>query len=113
MQNKKNQKNVSRLLMMMLAAAFFTLPLKAQVNIGDQTAPHSFSLLELTTKNQDRGLRMPQLTTDQREALGIQLLSDANVAKEAKGLIIYNTDTKCLQYWNGKKWISLYEIIKN
>jgi len=114
MQNKMNQKNlnVSRLSMMVLAAAFFTLPLKAQVTVGEQKSPQSFSLLELTTTKIEGGLRLPQLTTDQRDALGIQLLSNADVAKEAKGLIIYNIDTKSLQYWNGKKWVNLCNTYK-
>ncbi|MCC8146409.1 MAG: hypothetical protein LIO93_08250, partial [Bacteroidales bacterium] len=82
----------------------FNSQLNAQVTIGDDTDPADFSLLELTTTQQTGGLRLPQLSTAQREALKSKL--DANPTK-AFGLVIYNTDTKCQEYWNGSKWISL------
>ena len=79
---------------------FFTFPLKAQVTIGDQKAPEAFSLLELIGNN--KGLRMPQLTTLQRDALNLNSSPDA-----ARGLVIYNTSIRCLEFWNSVKWISL------
>jgi uncharacterized protein (TIGR02145 family) len=45
---------------------------------------------------------MPQLTTDQRNELSDAYGSEA----EFKGLMIYNTDNNCMEYWNGTKWIS-------
>ena len=91
-----------------LSAVLFAVPLKAQVTIGDQTAPQSFSLLELTTTKLKGGLRLPLLTTAQRDALNL-----AVNAAEAKGLVIYNTEAKCLQYWNGTKWVSFCIPLKN
>ena len=89
-------------LLIFLIALFFASPLKAQVNIGSNTNPHSFSILELTTSaNNHGGLRLPQLTSD-----SISKLNTAGV-DAAQGLVVYNTDTKCLEFWNGKEWISL------
>ena len=82
----------------------FSMKMNAQVTIGDDTDPASFSLLELTTSKQDGGLRLPQLSTSERNSLNDAL--KANIAQSI-GLVIYNKDTKCQEYWNGNKWISL------
>jgi hypothetical protein len=97
----KRKTNQLWALTLFVAALFFTLPMKAQVTVGNQTAPHSFSVLELTTSKIKAGLRLPQLTNAERDALSVA--SDP----DAKGLIIYNTEAKCLQYWNGSKWVNL------
>jgi len=79
---------------------FFALPLKAQVTIGAQKAPHSYSVLELAgTKG---GFRLPMLSNDERDAL---LLTPDST--EASGLFIYNTDIDCVEFWSGGKWIDL------
>ena len=93
-----------------LVAALFTVPLKAQVTIGALKAPQSFSLLELTTTKVKGGLRLPLLTTAQRDALALTFSSNPAAAK---GLVIYNTEAKCLQYWNGTKWVSFCIPLKN
>jgi len=80
-------------------AAFFALPLKAQVTIGAQKAPHSYSVLELMSA---KGLRLPVLSNDERDAL--KLTSDST---EANGLVIYNTNIDCVEFWSGSKWIDL------
>ena len=74
---------------------------KSQVTIGDKTAPQPFSLLEISTVNQKRGLRLPQLSTAERDALDL-----ASNPAAAEGLTIYNTTTACFEYWNNK-WVSL------
>ena len=71
----------------------------AQVTIGEIKDPQDFSILELISKT--RGLRLPQLTTGERKAISVQGNSLAN------GLVIYNTTIDCIEYWNGKKWVSL------
>jgi len=86
----------------LLITLLFALPLKAQVTIGDQTSPQSFSVLELTTSKLKGGLRLPQLTTQQRDTLSLSV----NPA-EAQGLLIYNTDTGCVEFWNLNEWISI------
>jgi hypothetical protein len=75
--------------------------MRAQVTLGDQTAPHPFSVLELATSKVKAGLRLPQLTTTERDALVV------TGDPAAKGLVVYNTEAKCLQYWNGSKWVNL------
>jgi len=86
-----------------LVASFFALPLKAQVTIGDSTAPQSFSILELaTTTNVTGGLRLPQMTTDERDSI---TTSDFKTNPLAKGLMIFNTTTNGVDIWNGTVWI--------
>lgn len=71
----------------------------SQVTIGSVKPPEDFSLLEIVgTKG---GLRLPQLTTDQRDALSL------NGKDLSKGLTIFNTSTSCVEIWNGDTWLSL------
>jgi hypothetical protein len=102
--------------------------ISAQVTVGADKKPEIFSVLEVTTKTADRvdatlgGLRLPQLTTAQRNAWRDYFLGTAtgNPVKpsgsvtadelvNAPGLAIFNTDTKCYEYWNGLRWVSLCE----
>ncbi|MCL2682998.1 MAG: hypothetical protein FWE63_05900 [Bacteroidales bacterium] len=48
------------------------------------------------------GLRVPQLTTLERDQIGTEVDSEA-----ARGKMIFNTDSLVLQYWNGAEWISV------
>ncbi|MDR1372369.1 MAG: formylglycine-generating enzyme family protein [Dysgonamonadaceae bacterium] len=70
----------------------------AQVTIGSLDDPQEFSVLELVSTS--GGLRLPQLDTDQRDALDFDGHAD-----EARGLQIFNIDTKCIETWNGTEWI--------
>ncbi|NDV95026.1 hypothetical protein D0T84_08860 [Dysgonomonas sp. 521] len=81
------------------------LCLQAQVTIGDNKEPEAFSALELVS-NKNTGLRMPMLTTVERNAMADTYRSDADKNALAKGLTIYNTTTNCLEFWNGEKWVS-------
>ena len=47
-----------------------------------------------------QGLKLPRLTTGEREAM------TASGNSFAKGQLIYNTTTNCLEYWNGDGWVS-------
>jgi len=86
----------------------FALPAKSQVTIGDNSEqPQPFSMLELATSLNQGGLRMPQLTTVQRKALNAGLTGD----NAAKGLVVYDTDLNCLEFWNGTTWISMCDDI--
>ncbi|MDR1562689.1 MAG: hypothetical protein LBS54_06360 [Dysgonamonadaceae bacterium] len=76
---------------------------KAQVTIGATTDPHSFSILELVSDG-TRGLRLPQMMTTERDLLQLGNLT-GDIAAKAQGLQIFNTDTKCVETWNGSKWI--------
>lgn len=106
-----NKKTIGyQLSTLLLIATLFTMPVKAQVTIGDNSNPHNFSILELTATNQDGGLRMPQLKTEERD--GIAKLwtapgTDPDIVEAARGLVIYNITTNCMEFWNGATWISL------
>ncbi|MDR1090926.1 MAG: immunoglobulin domain-containing protein, partial [Prevotella sp.] len=52
---------------------------------------------------------MPHLTSGERDALSAGFTGDA----KAQGLTVYNTDTKCYEYWNSQKWVSLCNGIAN
>jgi uncharacterized protein (TIGR02145 family) len=47
-----------------------------------------------------QGDRTPRLTSMQRDEIGAS-------STRAKGELIYNLETNCLEYWNGTKWVSL------
>jgi hypothetical protein len=74
--------------------------LNAQVTIGKDKSPEPFSVLELVSNS--RGLRLPQMTTAQRQALVF-----TGHENEAMGLQIFNTTTKCVETWNGTAWIAV------
>jgi formylglycine-generating enzyme required for sulfatase activity len=73
--------------------------LNAQVTIGQDKSPETFSVLELIS-NGTRGMRLPQLTTAQRQALVF-----TGHENEAMGLTIFNIFTRCVETWNGVEWI--------
>ena len=103
-----NKRNLLRLLAVLLTVMFFALPIKAQVTMGSQTKPHDFSVLELiSSAKRMGGLRLPLLTTTERNNLGLGNLTDPNLVAAAKGLTIYNTTTGCLEFWNTTQWVSL------
>ncbi len=66
----------------------------AQVAIGI-TNPSESAILELAST--EKGFLPPRLTTTQRDA----------IANPVEGLLIYNTNTKCLQIYNSQFWISV------
>ncbi|MCC8146253.1 MAG: hypothetical protein LIO93_07415 [Bacteroidales bacterium] len=91
-------------------------PLLAQVTVGGTTDPQNFSILEIVTGYSDSngksdggtefgGLRLPRLTTEQRDALQASFGSEMN--GKAKGLTIYNITSDCVETWNGSLWIGL------
>jgi len=87
-----------------LAVVFSFGKLSAQVNIGADVAPKSFSVLELQGQYEDGiygGLRLPQLTTAQRNAI-----TGLNIP-EAVGLTIFNTTDNRIEFWDGADWKSV------
>ncbi|MCS7154024.1 MAG: hypothetical protein NZ989_08800 [Bacteroidia bacterium] len=66
-------------------------------SVGIGTAnPHPRAILHLESRTQ--GFLPPRLSQAERDAIPI--------AARPEGLMIYNTTTKCLEYWNGTQWIS-------
>jgi len=98
-------KNKTKLLLpaaLALVMAFFASALKAQVTIGDFIAPQKFSVLELVTTKATGGLRLPQMQTAERDAI---TTDEFKADPLAKGLMIFNTTTNCVDIWNGYEWI--------
>jgi len=99
---KKNKFTFSTILLTVL---FFTQPLNSQVKIGELSDPNEFSLLEIKAKPENLGgLRLPQLTTEERDEL---LTGSLLTSPEAEGLMIYNITTNCIEFWNSDIWVSL------
>ncbi|HVU22520.1 MAG TPA: hypothetical protein VHE13_00240 [Opitutus sp.] len=77
-------------LLLQLAAASIAV---AQVGINsDQSNPDASAMLDV--KATDKGVLIPRLTTAQRDA----------VAAPAAGLLIYVSDTKLFNYYDGSAW---------
>ena len=74
-----------------------TLTLSSQVTIGANETPDPSAVLDLRSVN--KGLLIPRLTLGQRKT----------ITDPANGLIIYNVEEKCYNYYDGAKgdWISL------
>ena len=93
-------------LWLIVLAVCFTTHIRAQVTIGNTNGipkpAEKFSALEVIS-NGSGGLRLPQLSTADRNKWTLSGTALAN------GLTIYNTTTKCVEYWNSERWISLCE----
>ncbi|MCL2596307.1 MAG: fibrobacter succinogenes major paralogous domain-containing protein [Paludibacter sp.] len=76
--------------------------MNAQVTVGSDKTPESFSILELVSSTHN-GMRLPQMTTEQRDNMA-DAVFQASV--EAWGLQIFNTTTHCVETWNGSAWIT-------
>jgi hypothetical protein len=77
---------------------------RAQVTIGADLEPQPFSILELISGN-SMGLRLPQMTTAQRNEMVLTEEFQLEKTGKARGLQIFNTTTLCVETWNGAKWI--------
>jgi hypothetical protein len=101
--NIKNMKKT--IYLMLLLMIFGTASINAQVTIGANADPATYSVLELvspTGVNNGQGLRLPQLNITQRNALQVTFTGKAT---ESVGLQIFNTSTRCVETWNGQEWI--------
>jgi uncharacterized protein (TIGR02145 family) len=77
---------------------FVPFTTSAQVTIGSVNPPPAHSVLYLDSN--DRGLRLPHLTTAQRNAINI---SDPSSA----GLMIFNTERSSIEVFDGLHWLSI------
>lgn len=98
-------RNKIRLCMALLAVVYCSnLTTHAQVTIGADKLPEEFSVLQLEGKYGDQaygGLRLPQLTEEQKASLNLS----AN--DKAIGLVIYNTTKHCIEFWDGIRWMNM------
>lgn len=79
--------------------AFASLSAAAQIKVGNNPTTLNSSA-ELEVESTTKGFLPPRLTTEQRDA----------IASPAEGLTIYNTTTKCLNWYNGTEWYSPCEV---
>lgn len=90
---------MKKIIFSFVTLAFFGLSsADAQVAIGTST-PDESSLLELSSTT--KGFLPPRMTSAQRDV----------IANPAEGLTIYNTDKKCLQFFDGRFWLDACEGI--
>jgi uncharacterized protein (TIGR02145 family) len=78
-----------------IAASFTSI---AQVGIGT-TMPDASAALDITSTT--AGLLPPRMSTAERNVI--------NSGAPAVGLTIYNTDVKCLEFWNGSAWVCMFD----
>ncbi|MDR2950367.1 MAG: hypothetical protein LBV71_14340 [Prevotella sp.] len=100
----KLTKNALLILSFMIACS---TKLHAQVTIGDGIEPQRFSILELSTLTTKGGIRLPQLTTDEKLGLDLDELTNEDEIEKAKGLTVYDIKTNSVEYWNGTTWARL------
>jgi uncharacterized protein (TIGR02145 family) len=83
---------------LLLSAAFIAASFTSIAQVGVSTTdPNASAALEV--KSTTKGFLPPRMTTTDR--------NDINGGVWAEGLTIYNTDTKCLELYNGTDWISV------
>jgi len=78
--------------------------LHAQVTIGTDTPPESYSVLQMNLAN--GGLRLNQLTTQEKKDLQDTILA-SQYPERAQGIIIYDKESRTIQYWDGTNWQTL------
>ena len=82
----------------------------AQVAIGSQDNPQNFSILELISDTANPGgLRLPQMTDAQRDAMTATADFQNEKSGKAMGLTIYNTTIDCVEFWDGTEWVARCE----
>ena len=94
-----------------LLAAFLVLSsvcMQAQVTVGSSEKPQKFSVLEIiSTTDRVGGLRLPQLTNMEKQTLRDSKAFKDEEKGKARGLMIFNTEDKCLEIWDGTNWIRI------
>lgn len=84
------------LISLIVLCAIANLIIGQGVGINQTNAsPHPSAVLDLQSSNQ--GFLPPRMTTEQRNS----------ITAPATGLMIYNTDTKCINYYQGSLWLEL------
>lgn len=87
---------------LLVLCSLLVLQAYGQVTIGSDKKPKEYEILKIDGVPQT-GLRLPRLTTVERTALQTKMTGK----ESAKGLTIYNIDTKLIEFWNGSEWSQL------
>ena len=107
---------IKKIFFTLLLAAIICTPasLRAQITIGSGAEPSQWSLLDLDNSErvgnneQPKALHLPRMTTDDRDAL-VAPVPEGERRELERGLMIFNIDDDCLEFWSGSQWISLCE----
>ena len=107
MKCKRNQ--IGALTLVIVAALFFALPLRAQVTIGSQQTPDTNALLDLKQDGTaNKGLLLPRVAL-------VALNDPSPLANHVKGMLVYNTATDGsgatavspgVYYNDGTQWVT-------
>ena len=100
----------------LLLAAVICAPasLSAQVTIGSGADPSRWSLLDLDNQariglqERPKALHLPRMNSDDRDALAAPVSGDER-REPQRGLMIFNVENHCLEFWSGTEWVSLCE----
>jgi len=86
---------MKKFLLFVVVQCFFSIDTNAQVGINSQQTItiHPNTIYQVDSDN--KGVLFPRLTTAQRNTLSSQ-----NPSQMPNGLIVYDTDLKCLLYWS-------------
>ena len=96
-----------RMAILATVAMITTTGIQAQVVVGADKAPETFSMVEIVSNGQG-GLRLPQLTNAQKTILVATQAFINEQYDQAKGLIFFNVDDQCIEVWNGDTWIRVF-----
>jgi uncharacterized protein (TIGR02145 family) len=89
-------KNTTLVGAMLLLQVLSVAPSQAQVAINNNGAtPDASAILDVSSTT--KGFLPPRMNTSQRNA----------ISSAAEGLLIYNTDSACLELWNGSEWYDI------
>ncbi|WP_108822586.1 hypothetical protein [Dysgonomonas sp. Marseille-P4361] len=92
----------------LLCLLFKAGAIQAQVSIGTNNPPQKFSILEIHSEaTHTGGLRLPQLTEDDKNGMNTKLLESL---EKSKGLTIFNIITGQIEFWDGEKWVAAKTI---
>ncbi|MCB9307928.1 MAG: SBBP repeat-containing protein, partial [Lewinellaceae bacterium] len=87
-------RNLPRIAAILFFFSSITTALFSQISINqDNSTPDPSAMLDI--KSSDKGMLIPRMTTAQRDA----------IASPAAGLIIYNTQDSCFNYFTGTTWV--------
>ena len=87
------------------------MSLSAQITIGSGNAPSEWSLLDLDNRGQTqpKALHLPRMNSADRDALAAPVPHEGYRRELERGLMIFNTQNNCVEFWNGEQWVSLCE----
>ena len=93
--------STKKIYLFLLCVSVFAIGANAQVTIGSINEPEKYSILQI--EGNEGGVRLPQLTTADKEALEVKF---AENTAGSEGLLIYSIDDEEVQFWDGTEWVA-------